>query len=454
MQQHEIIARYERHVSPAFVKLLGVLGYGRVFVRAQDRTIWDSQGRAYLDALAGFGSANLGHNPPALLDAIREHLEQQLPGMIHVGPSPSAANLAHAIASEIGGDLQVSLFALSGAEAVDSALKLARAATGRRGFLSVEGGYHGLDLGVLSIMGSERMRAPFEPLLPACERVAFGDVKTLERALATERFAAFVVEPVLGEGGAVIAPSGYLAQARALCTRHNTVMIVDEVQTGMGRTGVMFASASKNAAPDVLVLGKALGGGIVPVSVAVTTRALHERAYGSMDRFDLHGSTYAGYALGAAVAMATLACTKAPEILQNARARGRQLVEGLRARVGSHPMVRSVRGEGLLVALELGATERSLMGRLAGFAVDAVAEKILGQWLAVCLLEAGIIAQPASQRWNVLKLTPPLTITEPECAQIIEAIGSILDAYPDPVRVVRDAAARIGGQWQKGWSFR
>ncbi len=449
-----VLERFSRHISPAFVRLLGVLGYGRVFTRAQDVWLWDSKGRRYLDALAGFGSMNLGHNPPALFDAIRAHVNDDLPGILHAGPSPSAALLGEALSRSTGGALPVAMLALSGAEAVDSAMKLARAATGRTSFISCERGYHGLDLGVLSIMGTGRIRAPFEPLLERCARVAFGDLPALERAIEKHRPAAFIVEPVLGEGGAELAPRGYLAEAKRLCAASGTLLVLDEVQTGLGRTGRMFAYEHEGVVPDVLVVGKALGGGIVPVSAALTTRVLHERAFGTMERFDLHGSTYAGYALGSTVARAVLHETQRSGVIENAALRGNSLRDKLTARVGGHPMVRSVRGQGLLVAIELGGARDTLLQRLTAGAVDAVAERVLGQWLAVRMLEAGVLAQPASQRWNVLKLTPPLTITEEHVDEIVSVVGSILDEYPDPVRVLRDAAVRVGSQWKASGAFR
>jgi putrescine aminotransferase len=449
-----IIERFGRHISPSFVRLLGVLGYGRVFTRAEDVWLWDSKGRRYLDALAGFGSANLGHNPPALFEAIRAHLGSDIPGILHVGPSSSAAMLGQLLSALTGDALEVSMLALSGAEAVDSAMKLARAATGRQGFVSCEGGYHGLDLGVLSIMGTGRIRAPFEPLLEHCARVRFGDIDALEAALRKHKPAAFVIEPVMAEGGAEIPAPGYLAAAKSLCQKSGTVLVFDEVQTGLGRTGRMFAHQREGVVPDVLVLGKALGAGLVPMSAALTTRALHERAFGSMDRFDLHGSTYAGYALGCAVAVEVIARTQNQALLDNAHNRGASLRDKLRARVGSHPMVRDVRGDGLLVAVELGSKPDTLLRKLTAAAVDAVSEKVLGQWLCVRLLEANVVAQPATQKWNVLKLTPPLTITEAAVDTLVESVGAILDAYPDPVRVLRDAAVRVTEQWRSKGSFR
>jgi putrescine aminotransferase len=456
LDTRETLELYGKHISPAFVRLLGVLGYGRVYTRASGVHLWDDQGRQYLDALAGFGSVNLGHNPVELLACIREHLSCDLPGIIHVGPSQSAALLGQALARSTTDALQVCMLALSGSEAVDSALKLARAATGRAGFVSCERGYHGLDLGTLSVMGTGRIRAPFEPLLPHCERVAFGDLNALERALAPKKTAAFVVEPVLGEGGAVLAPAQYLSQAQQLCRRYETLFVLDEVQTGLGRTGSMWAfqNSAEKLELDVLVVGKALGAGLLPVSAAITTAAWNERAYGRMDRFDLQGSTYAGYALGACVGAAVVHAVASQNLAQNAQVQGQFLRDALAAKLAGHPMVRAVRGAGLLIAIELGSPRATFLQKLTAPVTDSVSTNVLGQWLAVRLLEAGIIAQPASQQWNVLKLTPPLTITRAQCEQLVAAISEILGEYSDPASVLRDAAMRVGAQWKQGWQWR
>ena len=225
MSDHPAIARYARHINPAFVKLLGVLGYGRVLVRALDVHLWDDHDRRYVDLLAGFGSVNIGHNHPRLITALVEHLSSGAPGLVHTGPELEAAELGEALANRLPAPLSVSLLANSGGEAVDAAMKLARAATGRDGFVYCQGAYHGAMLGPLSVMGERRMRAPFEPLLANCRAVPFGDSGALHKALS-RRSAAFIVEPILGEGGVVLPPPGYLREAQALCRRHGALFIL------------------------------------------------------------------------------------------------------------------------------------------------------------------------------------------------------------------------------------
>lgn len=449
----EVVRAYSRHVNPAFVKLLGVFGYGRIFTRALGTRLWDSEGREYLDALASFGASNLGHRHPGLTALLIEELSRPHPDLLHIGPSAATAELASQLSQEAGGGLEVALFSTSGSEGVESALKLARAATGRAGFVFCRDGFHGTGLGTLSVMGNERLRAPFEPLLQGCQAVPFGDLEALRKAM-TASMAAFLVEPTMGEGGVLQAPPGYLAEAQALCRKNGSLLLLDEVQTGLGRTGELFAFRRHGMVPDVLILGKSLGGGIVPVSAALTRPDIHKKAYGGMDRFDLHGSTYAGYALGCAAGMATLRILREEGLVENARERGTQLLEALREGLRGHPLVRDVRGEGLLLGIELGqADPRGFLSTLKEPLVKAVARNVFGQWLALCLLERGVICQPAALRWDVLKLEPPLTVTKDEVDRLAGDVIAVLTGYRELPPLLADVTRRLGKQFLAGWKF-
>jgi putrescine aminotransferase len=450
---HPASQNYAAHVNPAFVKLLGALRYGRVFVRAKGSSLFDSDGNEYLDFLAAFGTMNLGHNPPKLLDRVKEMLSDDAPNVLHVGVPVHAGELAADIA-KLTTPLTRVLFSTGGGEAVESAIKLARASTRRKAILYCKGGFHGTGLGVLSIMGSGHFRDPFEPLIPECYEVPFDDLGELEKALSEKKAAAFVVEPIQAEAGVVVPKRDYLREAHALCKKFGTLFVLDEVQTGLGRCGSMFAYQREGFVPDVLVLGKALGGGLVPVSAAITTPDIHDRAYGRMDRFDLHGATFSGWALGCRVARATLAILAEDHLVENAQERGEQLGERLRDALGDHPFVREVRGRGLLVGIELGPTKQGgLLGRLLPGFVDIVSKRVFGQWLALRLLEKGVVAQPASQQWNVLKLEPPLTVTEAEIDRVVDAVVGILAEYRDMKKLLADVGQRFGSQLLSGWSF-
>jgi putrescine aminotransferase len=230
-------------------------------------------------------------------------------------------------------------------------------------------------------------------------------------------------------------------------------MILDEIQTGLGRTGTLFAHQAEEVVPDVLCLAKALSGGIAAVSVAVTSRALFDKAYGRSDRFDLHGSTFQGNALSCATALRTLELIDEEGLVARSAERGAQLLAGLQQRLRGHPLVKEVRGRGLLVGIEFGPTGSSWLDKVAPSLVDKVSEGMFGQWVAVKMLEAGILCQPASSRWNVLRLEPPLTIGEAEIEMVIETVGAILDEYRSIAPIVADVTRRAGSQWRDKWRF-
>jgi putrescine aminotransferase len=450
---HPAALKFAAHVNPSFVKLLGAFGYGRVYERAAGNKLWDSEGREYLDFLAAFGAMNLGHNHPELLARVRRLLADEAPNLVHTGIAVHAAELAAELA-RLAPPLSRVLFSTTGGEAIESAMKLARAATKRTGIIYCKGGFHGTGLGALSIMGHGRMREPFAPLVPECYEIPFDDLAALERTLAAKKIAAFVVEPIQSEAGVIVPRDDYLREAHARCRRAGALLVLDEVQTGLGRTGSLFAFEGAGMVPDVLVLGKALGGGLVPVSATLTTPEIHDRAYGRVDRFDLHGSTFSGWALGCRVALATLQLLQEEKLVDAARERGAQLRERLRGAIGQHPFVKSVRGRGLLVGIELGPTKTSgLLGRLLPGVVDLLSKRVFGQWLAVRLLEKGILCQPASQQWNVLKLEPPLTVTAAEVDHVVDTIASVLADYEELRPLLTDVGHRLGAQLLSGWSF-
>jgi putrescine aminotransferase len=420
--------RYARHIDPTFMKLLGVLGYGRVYVRAEGAYLWDEQGRRYLDLLAGFGSVNIGHNHPRLLARLRGLLDEQPPNLHHIGPSPYAAQLAEELARIAG--LEISLFSNSGAEAVEAAIKLARAATRRTRIVYCDGAYHGLSLGTLSVSSSKRMRALFEPLIPDCTAIPFGDVNALEKELKKRDVAAFLVEPIQVEGGLRFPPGNYLHDARELCTSTGTLFAVDEVQTGFGRTGSMFAFQR----PDILILAKALGGSIAPIGVTMTTRRVQKQAYGSMRKFDLHGSTFAGNTFACVAALETLRIIENENLVARSRENGAAFLVALRERLHGHPRVREIRGRGLLIGIEI--------------------TKFLGQWFALALLERGVILQPASQAWEVLRIEPPLTIEPKQIEEAVDAIAAVFEEHRGVVSVFGKTTKRVAAQFASGGRFR
>ena len=272
------IDRHRRYIDPVLVTLMEGAGVVKAFVKGQGNHVWDSAGLCYLDFVAGYGSVNLGHNHPDVVAAVQAALAGSAPGFSPAAVNPFATALAERLATVSPRGLEMTFFCNSGTEAVEAALKLARTATGRPGLLHCERSFHGKSLGSLSVTGNPVYQRPFEPLVPGCESVPFGDIEALERMLIGRRFAAFIVEPVQAEGGMIVPPAGYLPAAQELCRKTDTLLVIDEVQTGLGRTGTLFAVEQAGVEPDVMTLAKSLGGGLIPIGAMLCRRDLWSKA--------------------------------------------------------------------------------------------------------------------------------------------------------------------------------
>jgi putrescine aminotransferase len=443
----EIAGLYSKHLNPGFIQLLETLGYARLMVKAEGCWTWDDRGRKFLDLVAGFGSMNLGHHHPALHEAVHEALSHLPYNYMHTGPSGAAAELAQALCKRVRAPLDRVLLSCSGAEAVEGAIKIAALATRRYQVIYVEDAFHGTSLGTLGLMGKDRMRKPFESLLGDHIRIPFNSIPSLENALKHNKCAAFIVEPVLAEGGVCFPKAGYLDEARELCHRHGALFIVDEIQTGLGRVGSFLATDGmmKNS-PDVIVLGKALSGGLLPISATLTSSSVFERAFRKKEDFDLHSSTFAGNALACAVARRTVELIESENLSQRSAELGQEFLSKLKEALAGHPLVREVRGQGLLIGIEIGPTQAGLMNRVAPGLVTSASQLAIGQWFALKLLEKGVLLQTASHRWDILKIEPPLTIQTSEIEFAVQAIREVFDAYQSVPKIGWELTRRFTQQ--------
>ena len=323
-------------------------------------------------------------------------------------------------------------FANSGTEAVEAGLKLARAATRRPGLLSCERSFHGKSLGSLSVTGNGIYQRPFGPLLPECQAVPFGDLPALERALHTRRFAAFIVEPIQGEGGMIVPPAGYLRAAQELCRSTGTLLIVDEVQTGLGRTGTLFAVDEEGVEPDVLTLAKSLGGGLVPLGAMLCRRDLWMKAYGSAQTFALHTSTFGGGSLACAAGLAALRVLRDEDLCATARARGQQLQQGLQELSGRCDLVRGVRGRGLMLGLEFHPMPDTMVAHFKGMDPSGATALLVPNLDDLIHSIPGPVrhADPAASAWHL---------------HAGDALQSARAAYPAAVDHHRGAGAPLPG---------
>ena len=406
----ETYENYKSFVNPALARVMKLSG-SPIEVRALGTTIWDHAGKAYLDFAGGYGVFTLGHSHPRIVAAVRAQLDRMsLSGKTMF--DPQAGRLARELAAIAPGDLGISFFSNSGAEAVEAALKLARAATRRAKIVAAHNAYHGKTLGALAASGRDAFKAPFGPLLADVVHVPYGDARALEAEVAGA--AAFIVEPVQGEGGIVVPPRGYLRRAREACDAAGALLIADEVQTGLGRCGYTFACERDGIVPDVMTLAKGLSGGVMPIGATVARPSVWHAAYGQAPL--AHTSTFGGNPLACAAALAALEVLRDDDLVRAARERGEQLLAGARAVVQTYPTVlREARGLGLLVGVEL---------RSEGYGGTIVPE----------MLKRGVTAAWTLNMQRVIRLEPPLIVTPDE-------VEHALDAFEAGVRV---AYERLG----------
>lgn len=421
--QQDVRDLYKEYMNPALAQMLGLLNFDKRFVRAAGMQVWDRDGNVYLDFLGAYGSLNLGHNPPAVQQGLEQ--AQELPNLLQASLNGMAAALAHNLAQVTPGNLQRTFFCNSGAEAVEGALKMARIATGRQRIIYCEGAFYGKTMGALSVTGRSKYQQPFAPLIPECKAIPYGDVVALENELARGDAAAFIVEPIQGEGGVIVPPEGYLAKAREICSRYGTLLIVDEIQTGFGRTGKLFACEHENVTPDILCLAKSLGGGIMPIGATVTTPEVWDKAYGSMEKALLHTSTFGGNTRAVTAGIAAINAIVEQDLPRQAEEQGRYFIARLKELQEKHSLITDVRGRGLLIGLEF-AKPKGLVDRLTGGAVSKFSEEYLGAMVAGELLNRyHIITAYTLNNPNVIRLEPPLIVTREQIDQVLEALDDI-----------------------------
>lgn len=396
-------SQYERYVNPGYAALVKFMGLEGVEQSADGCYVTDSNGQRYLDCLGGPGVFTMGHRHPRIVEAVTRQLAK-MPLSSHVLLNPRQAELAERLAAITPGELQYSFFGNSGAEAVEGALKLARAYAGKPKFVAAQGGFHGKTFGALSASGREVYKKPFYPLLPEFVHVPFGDEPALAEAV-DEQTAAVILEPIQCEAGIIIPPEGYLVAARGICDAAGALLILDEIQTGLGRTGKMFASDWENVCPDIMTLGKALGGGVMPIGAFIARPPIWEIF---RENPLVHSSTFGGNPLACAAALAALEVIEEEDLTEKAARRGGQLEEGIRQVAAQYgQMIVEVRAQGLLVGVEFTDSD------IGGLVIAALAQR-------------NILTGFALNEPKVIKFEPPATITAPQIDQVIAALHEAL----------------------------
>ena len=416
---------HRRYVNPQFVRVLEVIGYNRNYCTAQGARLIDEKGIEVLDFLAGFGVFNIGRNHPVVARVLRDMLNCTGPNLVQMDLGVISGLLAEALARIAPGDLDAVFFTNSGAEGVEGALKFARQATGRHKFVYCERAFHGLTLGALSVNGNEEFRSRNEPLLPGCTPVPFNDLNALEAALSGRDVAAFIVEPIQGKG-VFVPDDAYFPEVRRLCDEYGAIFIADEVQTGFGRTGRMFAVNHWDVVPDLLVVSKALSGGYIPLGAIITRRDIHSKVFDSMDRCFAHSNTFGQNDLAMAAGLATLHVLEHEKLVERSARMGDYLLSGLTELAERYEFFHQIRGKGLMIGMQFGAPE-SIALKTGWKLLHKMNEELFCQMITIPLLEKHhILTQVAGHGLDTVKILPPLVIEAADADRFVSAMDSVL----------------------------
>lgn len=437
---------FEQHVNPAFAAVLKTIGFDANYARATGPYLFDDRGNRYIDCLGGYAVFNVGRNHPVVKGALKQALDADLPSLPGVGTFKTAGILAQELlkiapgGSNAGpGELDTVYFTNSGTEGCEVAIKYARAATSRARVIYCHRSYHGLTMGALSVNGNHEFREPFGKLLENTTEIPFNDLAALERELARGDAACFIVEPIQGKGVNIPAPD-YLRSASELCKKHGALLILDEVQTGYGRTGKMFAcqhdGAGETWTPDIMVTAKALSGGLVPVAAVFSKRWIHTKVFPSMAKCSVQQITFGMNDLAMVAGLATLHVLREENLVAHAARIGERITAGLRAMIPKYQMVKDVRGRGLMIGIEYG--EPSSLTLKAGWhALHKMDQSLFCQALLMPLMsDHRILCQVAGYRLDVIKLIPPLVLSDQDADDIVSAFDKVTAAchrFPGPV---------------------
>jgi acetylornithine/succinyldiaminopimelate/putrescine aminotransferase len=429
---------HSKYLNAQLPRTLRTIGFDKTYVRGEGAYLYDAEGNAYADFLSGFGVFAAGRSHPVIKKAIADALDMDFAGWTQFDCQPIMGLLAQKLLAKAPG-LERVFFCNSGAEAVESALKFARHATGKGRIVYARHGFHGLTAGSLSVNGAEEFKAGFGPLLPGTE-IPLGDLDALEAELRKGDVAALIVEPVQGHG-VMMTPPGYLPEAKKLLHSRGALLICDEVQVGLGRTGRFFSyEYDGDVRPDIVTVAKALSGGYVPVGAMLTTDKIFSSVYSSMDKLMVHSTTFKGGSLAMAAGLAALAVIDDEGLVENAERRGAELMRGLEGLAAKYDLIKDVRGKGLIIGIEFGKP-----GGLKARANWAMLQKarvgLFAQMVVVAMFQRHrILTQVSGDHMEVIKLIPPLMIGDAEVKLFLDGLADVLD----------DASKGSGLMWDFG----
>jgi ornithine--oxo-acid transaminase len=415
------------HVNPAFVKMLRTIGFDKSYVRGQGAYLWDKDGNKYLDLLTGWGVFALGRNHPKIRAILQQLMNRDLPNLVRMDCGLLSGLVAEKLTQKTGGDLSRVFFCNSGTESIEGAIKFARCATSRQNIIYCDHSFHGLTTGALALNGADFFRERFGELMPGTHKVPFNDLPALEMMLRNKDVAAFIVEPVQGKSCEVVA-DGYLEEAQRLCRKAGTLLILDEVQAGLGRTGKWFCYQHwPNIEPDIVCTAKALSGGFVPVGAIITRPKIMDCVFNSMERCVVHSNTFGQNDMAMAAALASLHVIEEEKLVENAAAMGDYVITRLRE-IGSRcPFVSQVRGKGLMFGIDFARPKEGFKLKMAWDLLHKMNFAVFGQMIIIPLLQKHrILTQVAGYHTEVIKFLPPMIVTKDDMDWFLNAMEEVL----------------------------
>lgn len=426
LKRNDVRENYKEYINSSIVQLMGLLDFDKHFVKAEGTKVYDEDGKEYIDFLGGYGALNLGHNNKEVIAEVQKGIG--LPNILQASIYNFAGALAKDLAMITPGDLKKTFYGNSGAEAVEGALKLAKISSGKTKVIYCNNSFHGKSMGALSVTGREKYQKPFKPLVPDCYAVPYGDADALEDMLKSlSDVAAFIVEPIQGEGGINVPPEGYLKRARELCTQYGAYMVIDEIQTGFGRTGYMFACEAEDVVPDIMCFAKSLGGGIMPIGGYITTEEIWKSAYGSVEKAFLHTSTFGGNTLACAAGMASIKYIVENDLPNKAKEKGEYFLKKLNELKEKYPVIKDARGRGLMIGLEF-EEQQGLLNKLTSGKINELSKEYFASLVSGKLMnDYGIITAYTLNNPNVIRLEPPLIVEYEEIDKVINSLEDIFN---------------------------
>lgn len=400
----DVFNKYKDYYNPMLARLLKFSGYDRVEWKARGSVVTDLSGKEFIDCGGGYGVFNMGHSHPKIIQAVKDQLDL-MPLSPRVFLSKPLADLAELLARITPGDLKYSFFCNSGTEAIEGAIKLARLSTKKTEIIAAINAFHGKTLGSLSFSGRDVYKTPFEPLIGDVKHVPFGDANAIKNAI-TQRTAAVLLEPIQGEGGIIVPPDNYLSEVRSICDKNNALLILDEIQTGIGRTGKNFACEHFGVVPDIMTLAKALGGGVMPIGAFIGTQKVWE-AFAPNPL--IHTSTFGGNPLACVAAKAALEVLVEEDLAVKSKELGNYLIGKLSdIKLRYSEYVADVRGIGLMIGVEL-----------AGEGIGGI--------VIPSMVKDGVTAIYTLNNPKVIRFEPPLVISKEQLDRVVDSFEKALD---------------------------